>query len=130
MVQRSRRRVAFSETDASGRVHFTVLLKWIEDAEHMLLASLGFAICSSERGWPRVSVSCDYRLPFIMGEEGFCELWLTKIGQSSLHWSFRILKENELLAAEGSMVTVAMEENGPRHLSAEEHQRLASFYKS
>ena len=36
-VECFRRRVAFSETDASGRVHFTEVLKWAEDAEHQVL---------------------------------------------------------------------------------------------
>ena len=38
------RRVAFADTDASGRVHFTAILRYVEDAEHAYLAEKGIEL--------------------------------------------------------------------------------------
>ena len=100
------RTASFSETDASGRVHFTQILKWIEDAEHQFLESAGVPVFTAEGGWPRVSIKCDYKAPLEFGEEVSVILILSKIGESSLNWEFRIEKAGHNIAAEGSMVTV------------------------
>ncbi len=98
--------VAFSETDASGRVHFTEILKWVEDAEHQFLKERKIPICSPESGWPRVNVQCDYRAPLHFGDEVVVNLTLMRIGKSSLTWSFEIQDSQSAVAAEGSLVTV------------------------
>ncbi|MBH0121927.1 hypothetical protein I0Q12_21390, partial [Rhodococcus sp. CX] len=43
-VYRSRGVVRFSETDASGRFHYTAALKWAENAEHELYRAAGVPI--------------------------------------------------------------------------------------
>lgn len=106
MEQSFRRRVVFSETDASGRVHFSHFFKWVEDAEHQLLRSLGVPVFSEASGWPRVSVQCDYLQPVLYDDEVEVELRLSKIGKSALHWTFRILKARNAEVARGTMVTV------------------------
>ena len=124
MAKSFRRRVAFSETDASGRAHFTALLKWVEEAEHEVLRSQGVAIFSEQEGWPRARVECDYRLPFFVEEEAIVELTLMEAGRSSLTWSFRMLKDQGALAAEGQMVTVLVDQNGSKEISAEVRTKL------
>ena len=119
-----RRRVAFSETDASGRVHFTEMLKWAEDAEHQTLEGIGVSVCSGESGWPRVKVECDYRHPLFFGEEVEVVLQLSELGRSSLRWSFRVLNQEGVLAAEGKMVTVAVTSEGAQEISAGARQAL------
>lgn len=125
MFRVSRRRVAFSETDASGRAHFTALLKWAEDAEHELLHALGVTVCSSDQGWPRVRVECDYRLPLSAGEEARVEIELAEIGESSLSWKFRILKKDEALAAEGRIVTVSVGPEGSLKITPDLRAKLS-----
>ncbi|GHC55462.1 acyl-CoA thioesterase [Roseibacillus persicicus] len=105
-----RRQVTFPETDASGRVHFTSVLKWAEEAEHQFLAEKGIAVLTPEGGWPRVGVQCDYRLPFAFGDEFEVELVLAQMGRKSLRWSFRILNVSSDVAAEGEMTTVFVEQ--------------------
>jgi acyl-CoA thioester hydrolase len=100
------RRVAFSETDASGRVHFTTLLKWAEDVEHHFLAECGVPVFEAESGWPRVSVSCDYHRPVAFGDEVQVALELAEIGESSLTWVFQILDQSGKRLAKGKFVTV------------------------
>jgi acyl-CoA thioester hydrolase len=100
------RRVAFSETDASGRVHFTTLLKWAEDAEHQFLSECGVDVFASDSGWPRVSVSCDYHRPLAFGDEVQVAIELVEIGESSLKWHFQVLNESGERVAKGQLVTV------------------------
>ena len=61
------RRVAFSETDAAGIVHFAQFFRYMEDAEHAMLRDLGLSvhrdIGDDVAGFPRVSAACDYRKP-------------------------------------------------------------------
>lgn len=61
------RRVAFSETDAAGIVHFAQFFRYMEDAEHAMLRDLGLSVHrevgDDVAGFPRVSASCDYRKP-------------------------------------------------------------------
>lgn len=100
------RRVAFAETDASGRVHFTSILRWAEEAEHEVLRQRGVTIASGDEGWPRVQVSCDYLRPLTFGEEVLIEVQLVEIGSTSLTWRFCVLNQAEEKAAKGSLVTV------------------------
>lgn len=118
------RRVRFSETDASGRVHFTQILKWAEDAEHEFLEKAGivvFANDGSDSGWPRAKVSCDYRVPLVFGDEVEVEIVLQEARRTSLCWSFEVrkLSSESLTAATGEIVTVWIQEGQPRELSAE-----------
>ena len=125
-----RRRVVFSETDASGRVHFTQFLKWVEDAEHQLLKSLGIAVFSEDGGWPRVNVQCNYLQAVSYDEEVEVELRLAKIGKSSLHWAFRILTEEGVVAAEGAMVTVSVSGEKASPLLESTRATLQKFLES
>ncbi len=104
-----RRRVAFSETDASGRVHFAVLLKWAEEVEHEILEKAGDPVFTDESGWPRARIECDYRSPLVFGDEVEIEVNLEAIGSSSLSWVFAIRKGGGEQAALGKMVTVCVQ---------------------
>lgn len=109
MVRSFCRRVAFSETDASGRAHFTAILKWVEDAEHHFLTEQGIPVLFPEGGWPRVSVHCDYRLPLAFGDEVEVAMALAEVGGKSLKWSFQLFNEKREVAAVGSVTTVYVE---------------------
>lgn len=120
---KTRRRVRFSETDASGRVHFTQILKWAEDAEHDFLADAGvvvFANDNSDSGWPRAKVSCDYRAPLGYRDEVEVEIILQEARRTSLRWSFEIrkLSPESLIAATGEIVTVWVQEGQPSEIPA------------
>jgi acyl-CoA thioester hydrolase len=65
------RRVQFYETDAAGIVHFSCYLRYMEEAEHAFWRSAGLSVAplETEYGWPRVSVSCEYRSPLRFEDE-------------------------------------------------------------
>ena len=62
---RTTRRVEFSDTDAAGIAHFTAFFRFMEQAEHELLRSVGLSVFMPVDGeeitWPRVSSKCDFR---------------------------------------------------------------------
>ncbi len=105
--------VAFSDTDASGWVHFTKILNYAEQAEHGYLRKLGIPVFRPDKGgWPRVKVRCDYKLPLTFQDKIEVRLALRKVGETSITWKFEIAKANGQIAAIGEMVTVKVNETG------------------
>ena len=105
--------VAFSDTDASGWVHFSKILTYPERAEHDFLETIGVAVFGRGiGGWPRVKVSCEYKRPLEFQDKIEVLLSLDHIGGTSLCWKFEILKDQNELAARGEMVTVKVDQTG------------------
>lgn len=105
---RMTRQVAFADTDASGRAHFTAILRYVEETEHAFFALRGMAVISEQHGWPRVHVDCDYRAPLAFGDNVIVTLVVQVVGKTSVKYTFSV-KKGELLCAEGSMVIVRVE---------------------
>jgi len=56
-------RIRFVDTDASGRIHFTAMLRYFEAGEQEFLRSIGLdftGIHEAGIGFPRVHAECDY----------------------------------------------------------------------
>jgi YbgC/YbaW family acyl-CoA thioester hydrolase len=105
--------VAFADTDASGWVHFSKALIYVERAEHDFLRKLGVDVFDRAKGgWPRVKVSCEYKRPLVFQERIAVLLTLDHVGGSSLVWKFQIMKAHGELAAHGEMVTVKVNAAG------------------
>ena len=102
------RKVAFADTDASARAHFTAILRYVEEAEHEFFSARGMAVISDLHGWPRVHVDCDYRAPLAFGDEVVVQIVVQVVGKTSLKYTFTV-KKDEQLCAEGSMVIVRVE---------------------
>jgi len=100
--------VAFADTDASGRVHFTAILRYVEETEHEFFAQRGEAVIGDDFGWPRVHVDCDYRAPLRFGDEIEVHLVVQVVGRTSVKYTFAVHKGAQL-CAEGSMVIVRVE---------------------
>lgn len=120
------REVAFSDTDASGWVHFTKLLGYAEEAEHDYLRLSGIPVFDHTKGgWPRVRIACDYRLPLRFQDRIEVRLMLARIGVSSVEWKFEIAKSEGEIVAEGEMVTVKVNATGKAEaISAAEKKLL------
>lgn len=118
--------VAFSDTDASGWVHFSKILTYAERAEHDFLASSGVSVFNRGKGgWPRVKISCEYKRQLEFQDRIEVLLGLDHIGGTSLCWKFEILKNGGELAARGEMVTVKVDHAGKvTPLSNEERNSL------
>ena len=68
---RYRRRVQFAETDLAGIVHFSMMFRYMEEAEHALWRAAGLTISArgSDIGWPRLAAECQFRSRLYFEEE-------------------------------------------------------------
>lgn len=97
-----RGRVAWVDTDAGGRIHFTAAFRWAEAAEHDLLRSLGH---SFHGGFPRVDVRATYRAPLRFDDEFQLSLGVSKVGRTSIGYIWEVHCRSEL-AVEGRHLAV------------------------
>jgi acyl-CoA thioester hydrolase len=98
-----RRRVEFAETDMAGIAHYANFFRWMEEAEHALLRSLGLSVVSAEAdgskvSWPRVSVSCDYARPARFEDELELHVSVEKRGLKSLTYLVSVRRGDTELA--------------------------------
>lgn len=126
------REVSFSDTDAAGVAHFTALMRYVEDAEHKALQTLGITVLGNDAGWPRVHVEADFFSPLIFGDKVEITLWLKNIGKSSLEWNFHIHHGYSGVAtANGSVTTVHTTIKGEKLLiTNEQRANLSSLLVS
>jgi len=107
MVFRWPVRILFIDTDASGRIHYTALLRYFEAAEIELFREAGAWQDRAEVAFPRVHVECDYRAAIYFDDELIIELSIGTMGRSSIELLYRAMK-NGAVAASGKIVIVAM----------------------
>lgn len=93
------RRVEFRDTDAAGIVHFSVFFPMMEEAEHAALRYLGLSVLhplddETHLTWPRVSATCDFFAPARFEDELRIDVSVTKIGTSSVTYSFAFQRDN------------------------------------
>ena len=101
-------RVAFPDTDTSGRIHFTAMLRYFETAEIEFLRSLGFQYRDArDVVFPRVRVECEYRSAIGFDDEVDIRVAVKRVGSSSYTLEFEAFKEGTL-AANGSIVVVCV----------------------
>ena len=97
-----RRRVEFADTDTANLIHFTALMRYMEEAEHAFYRSLGFHGYrwseTSVFGMPRVSVSCEYLGAIRYGDVVQVKLELREVRSKAL----RFAAEFTLVAGDGA----------------------------
>lgn len=101
--------VAWSDTDASGRYHFTAAYRWAENAEHELYRSIAPGIDAGR--FPRRSASASYERPLVAGDEYVVELDAGEVGTTSITYSWRVLSPDGV-AARGNHTVVHLGEDG------------------
>lgn len=86
------RTIAFSETDAAGIVHFSNFFRFMEDAEHAYLRSIGFEVhhddADSIRGFVRVGATADYRHPLKFADEIRIRVDVVELREKSVRYRF------------------------------------------
>lgn len=97
------RRVEWSDTDAAGHQHYSVILRWAEAAEAELLRSLGLEWLFGRI--PRVRHEVDYRARLWFGEVVRTRLWVEELGRTSIRYGFEV-RGARGLAAQGSATAV------------------------
>ena len=109
-------------------VHFPTIFRHVEAAEHACLKALGLLVFDrGQGGWPRVSVSCDFRKPLVAGDPIEVQLAVERIGRTSVSWLFEVLNADGQVAAQGGMTNVRVNATGkPQELSPAEREALGS----
>jgi YbgC/YbaW family acyl-CoA thioester hydrolase len=102
---RTTRRVEFAETDKAGIVHFSNFFRYMEEAEHAFLRSIGTSVVAqhglTELSWPRVSASCDFRSPAFFEDVLDLHLWVARKGERSVEYRVAISRQGTGLARGG-----------------------------
>jgi YbgC/YbaW family acyl-CoA thioester hydrolase len=103
------------DTDASRRIHYTALFRCFEAAEIEFFRSVGVLHTHPGISFPRVHVECDYRGAIRYDDLLVIEVSVGHLGSASIHFKFRVLKdEAETEAASGKVVIACMNDQTER----------------
>ena len=104
-----RTRVAWVDTDAGGRIHFTAVFRYAEAAETGLARRLGLL-----EGWgsyPRRRVEAEYLKVLRFEDEVEVRLRVERVGRTSITYAWEILEDGEVCVT-GGHVAVHVDEEG------------------
>jgi acyl-CoA thioester hydrolase len=87
-------RVAWIDTDAGGRIHFTAAFRWAESAETALMRS--FELMDNWGNYPRRAVEAEYLAVLRFDDEFEIELAVERIGTSSITYAWEIRRDGEV----------------------------------
>ena len=118
-----RTRVAWVDTDAGGRIHFTAAFRWAEAAETGLGRSLGLL-----QDWgdlPRRAVEAEFLKVLRFEDEIEVELRPDHVGTTSIAYAWEIRRDGEV-CVRGRHTVVHVDGDGrPAPLSTEMRRALA-----
>jgi acyl-CoA thioesterase FadM len=102
-------RVAWVDTDAGGRIHFTAAFRWAEAAETALRRRLG--LLDDWGTYPRRRVEADFRRVLVFEDEVDVRIRAEHVGRTSIRWHFEITRD-DVLCIDGHMVVVHVDDEG------------------
>lgn len=109
---RIQERVRWSDIDSSGIILWSAYTRFVEIAESELFRAAGFPYATLwERLdiWlPRVQFHIDFRSPVRLDDLLDVEIWISRIGRSSIRFELAMKKQDGQPAAEGYLVIVAI----------------------
>lgn len=107
------RRVQFAETDLAGIVHFSVIFRYMEEAEHALWRAAGLSIAErgSDIGWPRVSAACEFRNVLRFEEEFEVRVRLGPPKTRTIEYEFTLVRDDTVIAV--GTITCVCVRKGP-----------------
>jgi YbgC/YbaW family acyl-CoA thioester hydrolase len=109
-VQIERTRVAWVDTDAGGRIHFTAAFRWAELAETALCRRL-LVDTDAWGNFPRRAVEAEYLSVLRFDDEVEIELRAEAVGRSSVTYGWDIRRGGEL-CIRGSHTVVHVDGEG------------------
>jgi acyl-CoA thioesterase FadM len=118
-----RTRVAWVDTDAGGRIHFTAAFRWAELAETGIRRQLG--LLEEWGSYPRRKVEAEFLKVLVFEDEIEIRIRPERLGETSITWAFDIAREGEV-CVRGSLVVVHVDDQGlPAPLTQAERSALA-----
>ena len=91
---RERLRVAWVDTDAGGRIHFTAVFRYAELAEAALRRRLG--LLGDWPDYPRRHVEADYLAVLRFEDEVEIEIRPERVGRTSITWAWEVARGDEV----------------------------------
>jgi acyl-CoA thioester hydrolase len=88
-----RTRVAWIDTDAGGRIHFTAVFRWVEAAEAGLRRRLD--ILGDWDAYPRRHLEVDFLSVLRFEDEIEVTLAPAAVGRTSITWAWQIARDGE-----------------------------------
>jgi acyl-CoA thioesterase FadM len=107
------RQVEWIDTDAAGHHHHSVVLRWVEAAESVLLDRLGVGHLFGRI--PRVHYEVDYRSRLWHGQQVQIELAIVRVGEKSMRYDFVVSSEGRV-AATGNLVIAMAAPDSPHSI--------------
>ena len=107
--QVERGRVAWVDTDAGGRIHFTAAFRWAEAAETALMRRLGML-----EGWgdyPRRHVEAEYLKVLVFEDTFETRLRVDAVGKTSITYGWEIVRGGEV-CIRGNHTVVRVDRSG------------------
>jgi acyl-CoA thioester hydrolase len=92
--QAEQARVAWVDTDAGGRIHFTAVFRWAELAETALMRRLGL-LDEAWGNYPRRRVEAEYLKVLRFEDELEIRLRVENVGRTSVTYAWTITKDGE-----------------------------------
>jgi acyl-CoA thioester hydrolase len=116
MVNETRLRVRYAETDQMGVVYHSNHLIWFEVGRVELMRQLGFSYRDMERAdgcfIAVAEARCRYRAPIYYDEEVIVRTKLTNVRESVVHFSYELVRgETGALLAEGETTHIVTDSN-------------------
>jgi YbgC/YbaW family acyl-CoA thioester hydrolase len=119
----ARSRVAWIDTDAGGRIHFTAAFRWAEAAETELLRSLG--LLDAWADYPRRTVEAEYLAVLRFEDEFELEIAAEHVGTTSVAYGWEIRRHGDI-CIRGRHTVVHVDADGrPSRLSPHARRALA-----
>ena len=107
-----RMRVAWIDTDAGGRIHFTVAFRWAEAAETGLYRKLG--LLGEGRGdYPRRQVEAEYLRVLVFEDSVETTIRVVSVGRTSIRFAWEVAHEGELAITGGHTIVQVDGEGRP-----------------
>lgn len=106
------RRLAWAETDAAGHNHFSVAVRWLEEAEHLLWRSVGCPAMVPRV--PRVHVEVDYAERIWFDQEVEVTLGVIDVGRTSCTFGYEVRTSEGRVAQSGRHTVVHAPDPGGR----------------
>jgi YbgC/YbaW family acyl-CoA thioester hydrolase len=113
--QVERMRVAWVDTDAGGRIHFTNAFRWAEVAETSLMRRLGML----ERwgDYPRRHVEAEFHKVLRFEDEFDVRLRVEAVGRTSITYAWTLEREGEIYVSGRHTVVNVDREGKPEPLA-------------
>ena len=116
-------RVAWVDTDAGGRIHFTAAFRWAEAAETALCRGLG--LLEDWGDFPRRAVEAEYLEVLRFEDEIEVELHPERVGRTSVTYTWEIRRDGELCVRGRHTVVHVDGEGRPAPLPTAMRRRLS-----